>query len=193
MFSLIESARKDPPAWLWARLISSISTLMSPVTSHSWRLSFPTNVSAVTVCPQSADVCEQILRVVSRSGRLEELVLDNAGLKTWGCQTVLQEKTSYISTPSEKCLGFHFGCIFKVICICRELFPPRINIHTHTHVHDCAWACIMKAGFDSLQWLCSEVGGCPGPQPQLRSHHPQSRQQPPGGQRYQYPHPLSLI
>ncbi|XP_028281497.1 F-actin-uncapping protein LRRC16A-like [Parambassis ranga] len=30
----------------------------------------------------SADVCEQILRVVSRSSRLEELVLDNAGLKT---------------------------------------------------------------------------------------------------------------
>ncbi|XP_034031124.1 F-actin-uncapping protein LRRC16A-like isoform X2 [Thalassophryne amazonica] len=30
----------------------------------------------------SADVCEQILRVVSRSGRLEELVLDNTGLKT---------------------------------------------------------------------------------------------------------------
>uniref|UniRef100_A0A3Q2QT46 Capping protein regulator and myosin 1 linker 1 n=1 Tax=Fundulus heteroclitus TaxID=8078 RepID=A0A3Q2QT46_FUNHE len=29
-----------------------------------------------------ADVCEQILRVVSRSSRLEELVLDNAGLKT---------------------------------------------------------------------------------------------------------------
>ncbi|KAK5892625.1 hypothetical protein CesoFtcFv8_012986 [Champsocephalus esox] len=30
----------------------------------------------------SADVCEQILRVVTRSSRLEELVLDNAGLKT---------------------------------------------------------------------------------------------------------------
>ncbi|KAG9355744.1 hypothetical protein JZ751_000582 [Albula glossodonta] len=30
----------------------------------------------------SADVCDQILRVVSRSTRLEELVLDNAGLKT---------------------------------------------------------------------------------------------------------------
>ncbi|XP_068179746.1 F-actin-uncapping protein LRRC16A-like [Antennarius striatus] len=30
----------------------------------------------------SADVCEQILRVVSRSSRLEELVLDNTGLKT---------------------------------------------------------------------------------------------------------------
>ncbi|CAJ1061753.1 F-actin-uncapping protein LRRC16A-like isoform X2 [Xyrichtys novacula] len=30
----------------------------------------------------SADVCEQIYRVVSRSSRLEELVLDNAGLKT---------------------------------------------------------------------------------------------------------------
>uniref|UniRef100_A0A8C5N7L2 CARMIL C-terminal domain-containing protein n=1 Tax=Gouania willdenowi TaxID=441366 RepID=A0A8C5N7L2_GOUWI len=30
----------------------------------------------------SADVCEQILRVVSRSSHLEELVLDNAGLKT---------------------------------------------------------------------------------------------------------------
>ncbi|KAF4087676.1 hypothetical protein AMELA_G00073260 [Ameiurus melas] len=30
----------------------------------------------------SADVCDQILRVVARSGRLEELVLDNAGLKT---------------------------------------------------------------------------------------------------------------
>ncbi|XP_061675967.1 F-actin-uncapping protein LRRC16A-like [Syngnathoides biaculeatus] len=30
----------------------------------------------------SADVCEQILRVVSRSSRLEELVLDSAGLKT---------------------------------------------------------------------------------------------------------------
>lgn len=30
----------------------------------------------------SADVCEQILRVTSRSSRLEELVLDNAGLKT---------------------------------------------------------------------------------------------------------------
>ncbi|XP_062385557.1 F-actin-uncapping protein LRRC16A [Sardina pilchardus] len=29
----------------------------------------------------SADLCEQILRVVSRSGRLEELVLDNASLK----------------------------------------------------------------------------------------------------------------
>ena len=36
----------------------------------------------VCVCVQSADVCEQILRVVSRSARLEELVLDNAGLKT---------------------------------------------------------------------------------------------------------------
>ncbi|EPQ05838.1 Leucine-rich repeat-containing protein 16A [Myotis brandtii] len=31
---------------------------------------------------QSSDVCEQILRVVSRSGRLEELVLENAGLRT---------------------------------------------------------------------------------------------------------------
>jgi len=31
---------------------------------------------------QSADVCEQILRVVSRSNRLEELVLENAGLRT---------------------------------------------------------------------------------------------------------------
>ncbi|XP_057196718.1 F-actin-uncapping protein LRRC16A-like [Triplophysa rosa] len=30
----------------------------------------------------SADVCEQILRVVARSSRLEELILDNAGLKT---------------------------------------------------------------------------------------------------------------
>uniref|UniRef100_A0A3P8UVS6 Capping protein regulator and myosin 1 linker 1 n=1 Tax=Cynoglossus semilaevis TaxID=244447 RepID=A0A3P8UVS6_CYNSE len=30
----------------------------------------------------STDVCDQILRVVSRSSRLEELVLDNAGLKT---------------------------------------------------------------------------------------------------------------
>lgn len=39
-------------------------------------------MTGVCVCPQSADVCEQILRVVSRSGRLEELVLDNAGLKT---------------------------------------------------------------------------------------------------------------
>lgn len=39
-------------------------------------------MSGVPVCPQSADVCEQILRVVSRSGRLEELVLDSAGLKT---------------------------------------------------------------------------------------------------------------
>ncbi|CAL9705468.1 unnamed protein product [Knipowitschia caucasica] len=33
-------------------------------------------------CKLSADVCEEILRVVSRSSRLEELVLDNAGLKT---------------------------------------------------------------------------------------------------------------
>lgn len=32
---------------------------------------------------QSTDVCEQILRVVSRSSRLEELVLENAGLRTW--------------------------------------------------------------------------------------------------------------
>lgn len=32
---------------------------------------------------QSTDVCEQILRVVSRSNRLEELVLENAGLRTW--------------------------------------------------------------------------------------------------------------
>ncbi|XP_064203904.1 F-actin-uncapping protein LRRC16A-like isoform X1 [Anguilla rostrata] len=32
-------------------------------------------------CKLSADVCDQILRVVSRSTRLEELVLDNAGLK----------------------------------------------------------------------------------------------------------------
>ncbi|XP_039977511.1 F-actin-uncapping protein LRRC16A isoform X2 [Xiphias gladius] len=30
----------------------------------------------------STDVCDQILRVVARSGRLEELVLDNAGLKS---------------------------------------------------------------------------------------------------------------
>lgn len=30
----------------------------------------------------SADVCDQILRVVARSSRLEELILDNAGLKT---------------------------------------------------------------------------------------------------------------
>uniref|UniRef100_A0A8C9WE12 Capping protein regulator and myosin 1 linker 1 n=1 Tax=Scleropages formosus TaxID=113540 RepID=A0A8C9WE12_SCLFO len=30
----------------------------------------------------SSDVCDQILRVVARSSRLEELVLDNAGLKT---------------------------------------------------------------------------------------------------------------
>lgn len=30
---------------------------------------------------QSTDVCDQILRVVARSSRLEELVLDNAGLK----------------------------------------------------------------------------------------------------------------
>ncbi|XP_062387507.1 F-actin-uncapping protein LRRC16A-like [Sardina pilchardus] len=41
---------------------------------------------ASTLCngtgPRSADVCEQILRVVARSSRLEELVLDNAGLKT---------------------------------------------------------------------------------------------------------------
>lgn len=34
-----------------------------------------------SVCPQSTDVCDQILRVVARSSRLEELVLDNAGLK----------------------------------------------------------------------------------------------------------------
>lgn len=32
---------------------------------------------------QSTDVCEQILRVVSRSNLLEELVLENAGLRTW--------------------------------------------------------------------------------------------------------------
>lgn len=32
---------------------------------------------------QSTDVCEQILRVVARSRRLEELVLDNAGLRRW--------------------------------------------------------------------------------------------------------------
>lgn len=30
---------------------------------------------------QSTDVCDQILRVVARSSRLEELVLDNAGLR----------------------------------------------------------------------------------------------------------------
>lgn len=30
---------------------------------------------------QSTDVCEQVLRVVARSSRLEELVLDNAGLR----------------------------------------------------------------------------------------------------------------
>lgn len=42
---------------------------------------FFNSVSCV-FCDQSADVCEQILRVVSRSSRLEELVLDNAGLKT---------------------------------------------------------------------------------------------------------------
>lgn len=33
-------------------------------------------------CKLSADVCEEILKVVTRSSRLEELVLDNAGLKT---------------------------------------------------------------------------------------------------------------
>ena len=35
----------------------------------------------VCVCVQPSDVWEQVLRVVSRSGVLEELLLDNAGLK----------------------------------------------------------------------------------------------------------------
>lgn len=89
--------------------------------------------------------------------------------------------------------AFIWVYILSNLQISGELFPPRINTHTHTHVHDCAWTCIMKAVFDALQWFCSEVGGCPGPQPQLRSHHPQPCQQPPGGQRYQYPHRFTLI
>lgn len=163
---------------------------MSLIISHFWKV-FGTNVTAVCVCPQSADVCEQILRVVSRSGRLEELVLDNAGLKTWGYQSVL--KLSAYCRKSVPALIWVY--IYSNLHISRELSPLRINTntHTHTHVHDCGWTCIMKAVFDAPQWFCSEVGCSPGPQPQLRSHHPQSCQQPTGGQRYQYPLPFRLI
>lgn len=34
------------------------------------------------LCPQGSEVLEQVLHTLSKSGSLEELVLDNAGLKT---------------------------------------------------------------------------------------------------------------
>lgn len=37
---------------------------------------------AAPLCPQGSEVLEQVLHTLSKSGSLEELVLDNAGLKT---------------------------------------------------------------------------------------------------------------
>lgn len=34
------------------------------------------------LCPQGSEVLEQVLHTLSKSGSLEELVMDNAGLKT---------------------------------------------------------------------------------------------------------------
>lgn len=48
------------------------------VTRAWWQVCGAANACVVL---QSSDVCEQILRVVSRSSRLEELVLENAGLR----------------------------------------------------------------------------------------------------------------
>ncbi|XP_041942504.1 F-actin-uncapping protein LRRC16A-like isoform X2 [Alosa sapidissima] len=57
---------------------SSSSGIRSVLTT----LGLPASTLCNGTSPRSADVCEQILRVVARSSRLEELVLDNAGLKT---------------------------------------------------------------------------------------------------------------
>lgn len=65
---------------------------------HTCRIPQNERFTDVRVCHQSADVCEQILRVVSRSSRLEELVLDNAGLKTW-------EHCEHISIKSAESQG----------------------------------------------------------------------------------------
>lgn len=55
----------------------------SSVFTQAWACYF----SHWSVCLQSTDVCEQILRVVARSSRLEELVLENAGLRRWALST----------------------------------------------------------------------------------------------------------
>lgn len=44
-------------------------------------ISDPVSLKVCVCFCQSTDVCDQILRVVARSSRLEELVLDNAALK----------------------------------------------------------------------------------------------------------------
>ncbi|XP_031429460.1 F-actin-uncapping protein LRRC16A isoform X1 [Clupea harengus] len=58
------------------------SSTSSSIRSVLTTLRFPTSTLCNGTSLRSADVCEQILRVVARSSRLEELVLDNAGLKT---------------------------------------------------------------------------------------------------------------
>lgn len=57
---------------LWMKLILPL---------HRGNLSDPVSLKVCVCFCQSTDVCDQILRVVARSSRLEELVLDNAALK----------------------------------------------------------------------------------------------------------------
>lgn len=59
------------------------------------------------------------------------------------------------------------------------------SLHTqfigHTHIME-----TLIHSFHIQQWFCPEACCCPGPQPQLRTHHHQSCQQPTGGQRYDF-------
>lgn len=49
----------------------------------SWGTGIPSPAPNYTpLCPQGSEVLEQVLHTLSKSGSLEELVLDNAGLKT---------------------------------------------------------------------------------------------------------------
>lgn len=68
-------------------------------------------------CSQPADVCEQILRVVSRSSRLEELVLDNVGLR----RSEVNPQTHNISPL---CLRHKRGLCF---CVCSD-FAQKLAV-----------------------------------------------------------------
>ncbi|GLD74012.1 F-actin-uncapping protein LRRC16A-like protein [Lates japonicus] len=55
----------------------------------------------------STDVCDQILRVLARSSRLEELVLDNAGLKRRNCSEQLNSPNCPLGTGFSEPLQRH--------------------------------------------------------------------------------------
>uniref|UniRef100_A0A3Q2PG90 CARMIL C-terminal domain-containing protein n=1 Tax=Fundulus heteroclitus TaxID=8078 RepID=A0A3Q2PG90_FUNHE len=83
----------------------------------------------------STDVCDQIFRVVARSSRLEELVLDNAGLKSDFAQKLAGA------------LSHNPSCTLHTLSLSNNSLEDKGYTHPHkdTHLKQCL-CCLYRAG-----------------------------------------------